>query len=107
MMSIYFLKLVVLLILFIIKVKTKCAETKYDSLKKSIIFSEFINMSLETYLDAIVAATLNWQATNKVFYSSETGNVISLYLTYYLFTVGLFVLPVMMLYILCQALEVL
>ena len=100
---VYFIKIVVLIVYKII-LGNKISQ-RYNKLKKNVYWSEFIDISLETYLDMLLAAVLNWQALPDVMYSDMTGNNLSFYFMLYCFLVTLIIIPIMMLYIISNSIE--
>ena len=100
---VYFIKIAVLIVYIIILGNQN--TPRYNGLKKSVYWSEFIDISLETYLDMLVAAVLNWQALPTVMYSDVSGNILSRIFMHYCFLVTLVIIPIMMLYILSSSIE--
>lgn len=98
----YFVRVFVYLPLMLIIVYfSKRGQENLKSLMKSLFWGEILVISLEAYIEVMIAGYLNYEFK----LNSTFGETFAGYVAYYCLALSLVVLPLVMLYILCNKVE--
>ena len=71
-------------------------QKKYLKMKKQLFWGQFIELSLDGYLDFLICGWINLTAPKKVQESKQWGDVLSKYYAVYILAVGAIIIPLML-----------